>query len=318
MDSLYFSVVTFTTVGYGDLAPTTEAGKLFAIFFSFAGISIVGALLGYVGGSIVEAEREAIRKTRIAARTAMMDMFHPKKMEGVRKAKVRLIRLLGGNKEEDLEVTGDNRLPGLDILRNIFSHHFAIRTRHDSSKSFLRRILDTIAQCYYVFVPFVALALIIGKIEGWTMVTTSYYALATASTVGWGDVAPVHPQMRLLSLAFIPLAVISLGEILGRIAGYFIRKETKRAEREFMDRKITFADLEAMDIDGDGEVDLFEYLSFMLSAMGKVEREMMYELRDLFKSLDETGSNSIQKEDLMLIAKKRKRDPWSVRRKKMQ
>jgi hypothetical protein len=33
---------------YGDLMPSTDAGRLFAIFFSFAGISIVGALLGYV------------------------------------------------------------------------------------------------------------------------------------------------------------------------------------------------------------------------------------------------------------------------------
>ena len=50
LDSLYFSVVTFTTVCYGDLCPSTEAGKLFATFFSFGGIAIVGALLAHVGG----------------------------------------------------------------------------------------------------------------------------------------------------------------------------------------------------------------------------------------------------------------------------
>ena len=32
IDAYYFSVVTLATVGYGDLAPRTTAGKLFTIF----------------------------------------------------------------------------------------------------------------------------------------------------------------------------------------------------------------------------------------------------------------------------------------------
>ena len=42
----------------------------------------------------------------------------------------------------------------------------------------------------------------------------------------------------------------------------------------------------------------------MLTSMGKVDRELMTELRQLFEKLDKTGSNSIQKEDLLLLAKK--------------
>jgi len=40
LDSLYFTVVTVTTIGYGDLAPQTEIGKIFTIFFSFFGIGM--------------------------------------------------------------------------------------------------------------------------------------------------------------------------------------------------------------------------------------------------------------------------------------
>jgi len=45
VDSFYFSVVTLTTVGFGDLSPTTTVSKLFTVFYIFSGISLIGALL---------------------------------------------------------------------------------------------------------------------------------------------------------------------------------------------------------------------------------------------------------------------------------
>ena len=41
IDCLYFSVVTLTTVGYGDFAPTTNAGKIFTIFYIIIGLGII-------------------------------------------------------------------------------------------------------------------------------------------------------------------------------------------------------------------------------------------------------------------------------------
>jgi len=41
VDCLYFSVVTITTVGYGDIAPTTSAGKIFTIFYIIVGLGII-------------------------------------------------------------------------------------------------------------------------------------------------------------------------------------------------------------------------------------------------------------------------------------
>ena len=45
LDSLYFSVTTLTTVGYGDLVPTNDTSKLFTLIYILAG---VGILLGFV------------------------------------------------------------------------------------------------------------------------------------------------------------------------------------------------------------------------------------------------------------------------------
>ena len=41
VDSLYFSVVTLTTIGYGDFTPQTDAGKIFTIIYIVVGIGMI-------------------------------------------------------------------------------------------------------------------------------------------------------------------------------------------------------------------------------------------------------------------------------------
>ncbi len=45
VDSFYFSSVTLTTVGFGDLSPSTDLSKIFTVFYIFSGISLIGATL---------------------------------------------------------------------------------------------------------------------------------------------------------------------------------------------------------------------------------------------------------------------------------
>jgi voltage-gated potassium channel Kch len=52
---VYFSVITLTTVGYGDLTPVTFAGRLFAILYVLLGVGIIVALVGQVAAHIIAA-----------------------------------------------------------------------------------------------------------------------------------------------------------------------------------------------------------------------------------------------------------------------
>lgn len=45
LDSLYFSVITLTTIGYGDFSPKTDLGKIFTMGYIIVGVSLI---LGFV------------------------------------------------------------------------------------------------------------------------------------------------------------------------------------------------------------------------------------------------------------------------------
>lgn len=47
VDAFYFCVVTLATVGYGDITPKTDAGKIFTSFYILVGVSIIGTFLSY-------------------------------------------------------------------------------------------------------------------------------------------------------------------------------------------------------------------------------------------------------------------------------
>lgn len=58
VDSIYFSVITLTTVGYGDIVPTTDAGKIFTTFYVLFGIGILAASVNYILRTTFERQRE--------------------------------------------------------------------------------------------------------------------------------------------------------------------------------------------------------------------------------------------------------------------
>ncbi len=53
-DALWWSISTITSVGYGDLAPTTLAGRLIAVMLMLGGISLIGVITATVASWIVQ------------------------------------------------------------------------------------------------------------------------------------------------------------------------------------------------------------------------------------------------------------------------
>ena len=72
-DALYWSVITLTTVGYGDLSPVTWAGRMISIATAFLGVCTVALLTGIVASAFANqmARRRVIYEVQL--RRAMAD-----------------------------------------------------------------------------------------------------------------------------------------------------------------------------------------------------------------------------------------------------
>ncbi len=71
-DSWYFTVVTLTTVGYGDISPQTGFGKMFTSFYLLLGVGLIVSM----GASLVSVAGEE-RRARRARQEAEADPPSP-------------------------------------------------------------------------------------------------------------------------------------------------------------------------------------------------------------------------------------------------
>lgn len=79
LDALYATIITITTVGYGDLAPRSPAGRLFAIFFTMIAIGIGGYTISSLAAYSVEGRHQKIaakyRKRRMKQIEALQQHY---------------------------------------------------------------------------------------------------------------------------------------------------------------------------------------------------------------------------------------------------
>jgi len=105
--------------------------------------------------------------------------------------------------------------------------------------------------------------------------------------------------MKLAAVIFLPFAVAVVGEFLTRVASIYMDKKRRTAEKDFMSRSLTLSDIETMDVDHDGKVDKGEFLTFMLVALQKVEKDDVEAIIALFQRLDRDGTGCLSKRDLV-------------------
>ena len=81
-DAIWWAIVTFTTVGYGDKAPRSPAGRIVAMVWMILGITLSAILTGHLAGSFLSAgtansaAREAMANQRVCGYPSTFDRWY--------------------------------------------------------------------------------------------------------------------------------------------------------------------------------------------------------------------------------------------------
>jgi voltage-gated potassium channel len=74
-DSLWWAIQTVTTVGYGDLTPTSAAGRLVAALVMLVGIGFLTIITAAITSTFIETARRRIEGTTTDAISAKLDQI---------------------------------------------------------------------------------------------------------------------------------------------------------------------------------------------------------------------------------------------------
>jgi len=293
IDALYFSMTALTTVGYGDLVLGGTIGKLFLMTFNIYAVCISVSALGIIAKLALAQEKKIIQRARQQARARLVRLFRD---------------------EEENEEEGEEDDPE-DSDSTWVDNIYLDKCDDDSEqpRTLMGALLQSLQRHAVNFAALIGLASILGKVEKWSLVDIIYFWNCTATTMGFGDIAPQTQVGRLLAVVFIPLSVISLGEVIASCIAHINARAAAKTEKDFLRRQITFDDLDHLDVNDDGKVCQLDFITFMLLAMQKVDRKTMKDLTSLFKALDAGKNGFIEKEDLILL-RQRKRLAKRLRR----
>ena len=244
LDSMYWTIVSVTTVGYGDHYPTTKWGMGFSIVYLAAGLVLVGGAISQFGQAMLE------------------------------KAEEMMLRKLDDDPDDDeppddrwqLAIAGLS-IVGVAIAGTIF---FALAEEDHWDKP---------------------------------VQTSFYFAIATMSTVGYGDVTVSQGHSKAFAIFFILLSTCVFATSVDKVHMVYAARAAEKKKQAFLALELDIAQILAMDESGDGQVDKGEFLYFGLQMTGVLEANDpdVDRIMAAFDEYDKDGSGSLDHADLELL-----------------
>jgi len=177
LDSVYFVVITLTTIGFGDYLPTTPLSKVLTIFFGINGIALLLVLFDLI---------RRVRGFEASPPPTMMHTGSVQKNSPRQYRRFRPIRLL------------------LTMLEKLFLIDL-IKDKHSQ------------AVLLYAGGTIVVGAIAFHYVENWSFLDSVYFMVMTMTTIGYGDITPQLPWGKILTIFFGLNGIVVLLSLYDRI-----------------------------------------------------------------------------------------------------
>ena len=243
VDSVYFLTVMATTVGYGDLTPTTDAGKIFTAVYALIGITTVFSTVA-----------DIFRQNPLSTSNSSWQ-------DGVLTA----IDNLYTRRELFSDVDMSCDVVTLDELR--------------ARVNWPRRFLSCLLGPLLLF----AIGIVIGvSVEGFDVINSVYWSAITMSTIGFGDASPQGVTGKLLAVVYLPVAVLVLADAVAAASRVAVQRQILETPYETRTEALLRQEA-ARTGDADETLTEAEFLISVLTEYSLVDAETINSIRQQFK-----------------------------------
>ena len=265
IDTVYFIAITVTTVGYGDMSPKSDAGKIFVMVFIIVGVALAGVMMTKITDWMLEKQKNAVKRSEEKAKEMMQqDLAKLKQNLGARVSEAELARSTSSKEAE-----GKSKVEA-----------------------------NSIASALVVISIVVTLgAVVMGQLEGISFLDGCYWSIVTSTTVGYGDVTPKSADGRIFASFYAFITIGVMGWAVGQIASSAISTSVEAASHVEA-FKLTPESLVQMGGEK-GYVDQYDFAVAMMLAMGKATQEDFDLVANRFNELDVNHDKTLDAKDLL-------------------
>lgn len=290
----YFLAATLSTVGFGDIAPTTQVTRGAAVFLIPLGLVIIGFLLSFA---------TAYGKSR-PPRFVGAASDSPEEVE--RRA---LFDALDENRDGKLEehevVAGAGILGTTPEAAKALFHE--LDTNLDGyllppPKRLLPWRLTVRGKTTIIAVKMYATVLVGALFFKWfspesenlglTWVDAFYFATVTSTSVGYGDIIPSTDGGRIFMVVYMLVSTVVVGQALSDIIDVYVNDVVGEGIVRTLIDSTTW--VHSADVDKNGYLTEADYVLFKLQQLQKVDAFMLDMLIDRFEEVDENANGWLE------------------------
>jgi len=197
LDSVYFVVITLTTIGFGDFVPTSSPSKILTIFYGLNGIVLL--LMAF----------RLIRKVRVSEFVDTTRELSQSDLPFIRKMSQKIGEALDEKNDEPPQVSDRGNLrTAMAMTGNTLKRLFLLDMLQDP---------ESWGVLLYALVILLVGTLTFHLVEGWSFLNSVYFLVTAMTTIGYGDFIPHTSLGKVLTIFYSLNGIVVLLTLYDRI-----------------------------------------------------------------------------------------------------